>query len=275
LRTKRDTLRAVAEQNAEIAKLGMFEAPDGSLLDISNEIEAARQRTRLISAPFDHGRVSSSIRTRVSFASETTIAALHRLHAAGHKKIAVLNFASATSPGGGYLRGGSAQEETLCRATLLYDVLRLQSGFYEQNKALADAVYRDVLILSGSVPVIRDNWDQLIFSPFVCDILSCPAPNRTALMAKGADKGALTRADAAVASRIRLILDVAASLEPDVTILGAWGCGVFGNDPIDVARLFRAGLHAQQRLPNVHFAIPDLHSSQSGAAFVGTIEEGE
>ncbi len=275
MRTKRDTLRAVAEQNAEIIELGMYEAPDGRLVDISNELETARQRTSLISAPFDQGRVSSSTKTRVSFGDETTVSALHRLHAAGYKKIAVLNFASATSPGGGYLRGGSAQEEALCRATLLYDVLRLQPEFYEKNKAQADAVYLDALILSRSVPVIRDNWGQLISAPFVCDVLTCPAPNRAALIVKGADKGALARCDTALASRIQLILDVAASLEPDVTILGAWGCGVFGNDPIEVAKLFREGLRAQPQLSHVHFAIPDLHSGAVGAAFVETIEEGD
>ncbi len=39
------------------------------------------------------------------------------------KKVCVLNFASATNPGGGVVNGSSAQEECICRCTTLYPCL--------------------------------------------------------------------------------------------------------------------------------------------------------
>jgi uncharacterized protein (TIGR02452 family) len=63
-------------------------------------------------------------------------------------------------------------------------------------------------------------------------------------------------------TRINKVLSVAAGQGYDAIILGAWGCGVFKNDPQHVAKRFRAALTGDFagvfRL--VHFAVLD-HSS--------------
>ena len=42
------------------------------------------------------------------------------------KKVCILNFASATNPGGGVTKGSSAQEEAICRCSTLYANLKDQ-----------------------------------------------------------------------------------------------------------------------------------------------------
>lgn len=64
--------------------------------------------------------------------------------------------------------------------------------------------------------------------------------------------------EAQIATRIKKILDVAASQDVDVLILGAWGCGAFGN-PIDiVARVFRT------LLKNYHFETVEFALATTG-----------
>lgn len=94
--------------------------------------------------------------------------------------------------------------------------------------------------------VIRDHFHFLLPEPFPCAVLSCPAPNRTALIERDAGGRDLARADDAITRRIALILDTVASLKPGATILGGWGCGVFGNDPGLVAKRFVEALKAPE-----------------------------
>jgi len=265
--TRRDRLRAIAEENVKIFDLGLLEATDGCVVDISTALQDARSGSRVISAPVPARDGSPTDSTRVTLSDETTVSTLHRLNASGCRNIVVLNFASGTTPGGGYLRGGSAQEEALCRATSLHPALVAQAAFYQRNKDAGDAIYHDDLIMTPSLTVFRDDWHQLTSSPFLCNVLTCPAPNRAALDATSSGKHAIERADRALMTRIGLILDTAASLKPDVTILGAWGCGDFGNDPELVAQLFHRALRARLALSHVHFAIPDLEGSNVGRAF--------
>lgn len=55
------------------------------------------------------------------------------------KKIIALNFANAMYAGGGYILGGSAQEESLCRASMLYYTIKTQKRFYIKKQTSSTA----------------------------------------------------------------------------------------------------------------------------------------
>jgi uncharacterized protein (TIGR02452 family) len=170
--------------------------------------------------------------------NETTLAAARRL-SANHRTIA-LNFASAKNPGGGFLSGSEAQEESLARASSLYACLDGRS-MYPFHRRHGDSLYTDYVIYSPSVVVFRDDDGKLLETPFTCSFLTAPAPNAGAVLQRDPARGDELRQ--ALRRRIDKVLSVAAVEGYDAIILGAWGCGVFKNDPIEVAGQFQAALN--------------------------------
>ncbi len=169
------------------------------------------------------------------------------------KRCLALNFANAMFPGGAYILGGNAQEEALCRASLLYYTIRTQSQYYRRNRLHLLPDYTDTFILSRNVPIIRRNDGALLDTPICCDFLTAPAVNRrfAALMMSK------THLDAVMARRITGIVQLAATHSPDVIIFGAFGCGVFGNRREQVYPMFEEAI--RQYVPDeipVLFADP-------------------
>ena len=163
---------------------------------------------------------------------ENTIQAV--LNCTGSGRVIALNFANAMYPGGGYALGGNAQEESLCRASLLYYTIRTQKGFYRRNRLHILPDYTNVMIYSENVLVIRDDRGVLLETPVKCSFITCPAVNRT--FAKFLMTG--KRIDRIMRTRIKRIITLALMKEPDVIILGAFGCGVFGNKREKVLPVF-------------------------------------
>lgn len=147
-------------------------------------------------------------------------------------KIAILNFASYKNPGGKFLEGSSAQEESLCHESFLYNVLKeFEIEYYDWNRQnLNGALYQNRALYSPDVTFTIDG------ESYVVDVLTCAAPNKKAALKYG---HANERSNwDALMSRIRFVLDVAADNGVDTLILGAFGCGVFGQDPYHVAYIF-------------------------------------
>ena len=169
------------------------------------------------------------------------------------RRVCALNFANANFPGGAYVLGGNAQEEALCRASLLYYTIRTAHGFYRANHLHVLPDYTDTMIYSRHVPVIRDNAGNRLETPMNCDFLTSPAVNRTFAKFLMPQR----RIDRIMAGRIEKIIQLAAMQRPEVLILGAFGCGVFGNRREAVYPLFEAAIN--QYLPEdmeVIFADP-------------------
>ena len=166
---------------------------------------------------------------------ETTNEAAFRLvmeEGVGH--VVALNFASAKNPGGGFLGGAKAQEEDLCRSSALYVCQLEQPDFYASNRAERSMIYTDHILYSPEVPVFRDKR-ALLEDPFLLSFITAPAPNAGEARRHGESASAVR---AALRSRARQVLMVAAHQSHTTLLLGAWGCGVFRNDPAEVASAF-------------------------------------
>lgn len=152
----------------------------------------------------------------------------------------VLNFANAHHPGGGFLIGARAQEEALCRGSTLYASISSEKAkeIYRYNNTHPSAVESDYMLLSPEVCVFRDIGCEPLERPFMAAVITAPAPNRRGAALFASED----RIRETFLRRIRIILRVAADGGCGNLVLGAWGCGAFGNDPLMVAECFRTAL---------------------------------
>lgn len=166
-------------------------------------------------------------------------------------KTAVLNFASYKNPGGKFTEGSCAQEECLCHSSFLYNVLsRLDAEYYEWNRCHKNrALYLNRGAYSPNIVFNQDSQSV------TCDVITCAAPNKSA--AQKYLKVSDEENTEALKSRISFVLDLAKENEVEVLILGAFGCGVFGQDPREVASIFKECLETTHKcFKKVIFAIP-------------------
>ena len=185
-------------------------------------------------------------------------------------KIAVLNFASATNPGGGVKSGASAQEECLCRCSTLYPTLNqrwLWDQYFLPNRAANDPLHTDVCIYTPGVVICKTDESfpqRLPEEQFATvDVVTCAAPNLRRVPGNyhnpdASEAASVTRQQLFElhVKRAKHILHVAAANHVDCLVLGAFGCGAFQNDPNVVARAYAAALEEYRRyFDTIEFAI--------------------
>ncbi|MFF8602449.1 TIGR02452 family protein [Streptomyces sp. NPDC015232] len=244
-------LRALARENEDILAAGHYTAPDGRTVPLAEQLAAALDGTRLHGPEPVPATPATDRTTTLSVTGESSLAAARRmLREDPGTPVAVLNFASARNPGGGYLNGAQAQEEALCRSSALYATLLRAPAYYEHHRAERDPFYTDRVIHSPAVPVFRDDRGRLLDEPFTVGFLTSPAPNAGVIRRRTPELG--PRVPAALASRAERVLETAVAHGYRRLVLGAWGCGVFGNDPAEVAGAFRALLTGDGRFAR-HF----------------------
>ncbi|MFE8005874.1 TIGR02452 family protein [Streptomyces sp. NPDC057418] len=232
-------LRGIARETEAIVEAGHYRTPDGREVTIERALTAALSGTRLYGPEPVPVAVPDTDRTPVvEVTREGSLEAARRMTGASAAEVAVLNYASARNPGGGYLNGAQAQEEALCRGSALYATLLRAPEYYAHHRAERSAFYTDRVIHSPGVPVFRDDRGRLLDAPFTAGFLTSPAPNAGVIRRQEPDRAHLI--PAALASRAERVLEVAAVCGYRRLVLGAWGCGVFQNDPAEVAGAFRA-----------------------------------
>lgn len=155
------------------------------------------------------------------------------------KNVMVLNFASAISPGGGVKNGATAQEESLCRVSGLYQCLVNQKPFYNYHRTHRNYLYNNRIIYSPNVPVIKDNEGNLLDESRVISFITSPA-----VYAKYARMFFISdeKINSVMKNRINKLIDFIIEKSPDCAILGAFGCGVFKNNPNSIATMFKEAI---------------------------------
>ncbi|HZM78303.1 MAG TPA: TIGR02452 family protein [Candidatus Limnocylindrales bacterium] len=258
-------LAEAARQTVAIAESGRYRNSLGDEVSIREAVRAAVAGTRLYLPDTKLGDAiaDSDSAPQVEVTDESTLAAARRVGPGA----ACLVFASAKNPGGGFLGGAKAQEESIARSSALYPCLRSAPDFYAFHRAQRDLRYSDRVIYSPDVPVFRDDKLALLDKPYPATFLTAAAPNLGAIM-----RNAPHLADdvpAVFAQRTRRVLRVAAAHHHRRLVLGAWGCGAFGNDPVLVAGVFAEALREGAAFDLVVFAVRDnLPGTPAYQAFV-------
>ncbi|MNY17039.1 hypothetical protein D3C86_1503360 [compost metagenome] len=184
--------------------------------------------------------------TIIEVRNETTLNAAKRLKQnEGFDKIIALNFASARSPGGGFLRGATAQEESLSYSSGLYPCIVQMKEMYEYNEKHKSALYSDYTIYSPDVPVFRDDSFNFLEKPYNCSFITMPAPNAGVLKAREPHR--TNELEETMKRRIEKTLTIAINNGYEAIVLGAFGCGVFQNDPWKVAKYFSDFIYKDKR----------------------------
>jgi uncharacterized protein (TIGR02452 family) len=240
--------RAIARETVAIVDADGYQSPAGRAVRLADEIDAAVQGTRLYLPgetvavpPAEGGGVPV-----VEVTNETSLSAARRLSAVargagvGGERVGCLVFASARKPGGGFLDGAQAQEESIARASALHESLTAVPEFYSFHREHRDLLYSDRVIYSPGVPVFRDDDGTLLEEPYLVSFLTAAAPNLGAIMVN--QPASATRIWSVLDARARRVLEVAAANGHRTLVLGAWGCGVFRNDPASVAAIFAGNL---------------------------------
>ncbi len=169
--------------------------------------------------------------------NETTLSAARKLtQADDNANPLALNFASAKNPGGGFLKGSQAQEESLARASGLYPCIAQMQAMYNTNRQFRSCLYTDNMIYSPGVPVFRDDRDQLLEAPNLVSFVTAPAVNAGVVRRRGTEN--VGRIEDVMRGRMEKVLSLAVIHHHETLVLGAWGCGVFRNNSGDVARWF-------------------------------------
>lgn len=151
------------------------------------------------------------------------------------RKVCVLNFASATKPGGGVKNGRNAQEECLSRQSTLFFSLETQKEFYEYNKKVDNPYGTDYMIYSPNVLIIRDDDDNLVNAVKV-SVISSVAVDCSRLPEDQKDENKIY---SIMKNRCSRILKLCLNKGNDIIVLGAFGCGVFQNSPVMISQIFK------------------------------------
>lgn len=183
-----------------------------------------------------------------------TISALEKYSKLG--KTCILNMASAKRPGGGVEKGSNAQEESLFRRSNLWD--SIDKDFYPLK-------IDECLYTQDSIFFKDKNYN--IINPIKADVITIAAFNINEIkhfigpkILKFEELDKIIQYQKNTKDKIKLMLSIPHKFKTKNLILGAWGCGVYKNDPEKISQYFKEILINQgfsKLYDNIIFAIND------------------
>ncbi|KAF8341040.1 hypothetical protein F5887DRAFT_977897 [Amanita rubescens] len=263
--------KGIAEETIKAIENGSYTSK-GITYDLSQKTKESESGTRFYGADSnlsswrEASPATPSPRTEVSLLEISTLAgARHLSDRVPDAKIGILNFASTKNPGGGFLSGSQAQEESIARSSNLYSILMSPTAqqFYKLHRASPqDGFYSHSMIYSPGITVFRDdkaNWVE----PLQVDVVTSPAVNAGLMRGKLREKFEPEEIEAKIAAamkeRMARILYLFEKEGVKNVVLGSFGTGVFKNKVDMVARTWAEhlspGARFNQSFDHVVFAI--------------------
>jgi uncharacterized protein (TIGR02452 family) len=235
----------IAKETLEILEKGFYNNGQGEKVDIILIQKNAVDNTQLfkpeaLEALLSNTKKENNYQTQYEVTNETTCDAARRLVSEGVQDVMALNFASAKNPGGGFLGGALAQEECIARASGLYPSLLTAMEYYTYHRNLDTCLYSDHMIYSPAVPIIKDEGGSELDEPVCVTIITSPAVN--AGVVRRSEENNIEKIIPRMRVRVEKLLALCQNKKHTTLVLGAWGCGVFQNDPEDIAQLFLEAL---------------------------------
>ncbi|KAG8220419.1 hypothetical protein J3R82DRAFT_3110 [Butyriboletus roseoflavus] len=252
---KHDNLTNIADTTLKAIEAGSITFAN-SYLDLAAKVRFSNHNTRYY-PPNDTSASRwtldvpklPSTKTQVSILEIPTLAGARLLYdtlssLTSFGRIAVLNFASATRPGGGFLGGAQAQEESIARSSTLYPSLMTNTAqeFYKLHlRDRRGGFYHHAMIYSPSVVIFRNDAGEWV-TPFEVDVLTCAAVNANDVRNKNGTHADHAKVESTIEStmkeRMGRILSLMEQQGAKSLVLGSFGTGVFRNSVKMVARIW-------------------------------------
>lgn len=236
-------------------KKGEYVAPSGAtvLIDVSDCVNSTKfYSPQALERFVIDAATAPDVQTSIELVNETSLqGAIRLVSAKSYSRVGVLNFASARNPGGGFLNGAASQEESLARSSALYPSLQAAPQYYDIHRS-SNAAYTDAMIVSPDCLVFVDDEGTFLENPYVVDFITSAAPNAGVLASREG-------LNDIIEVRAAKVLGLALHRGIDALVLGAWGCGVFRNNPTTVALIFKELLEGpfKNKFSKVLFSVYD------------------
>lgn len=259
----REELKKLAEKTINISKNKSYKIGDEIInFDTQNHFVMFEDGIKL-------EKEKSSDKAKIEIYNESTIKAIHRM---ANGNLGVLNFASAKNPCGGFLGGSMAQEECLAYCSDLFlKQWPIASDYYYRHRENPNPFYTHTMFIDN-VTFFRDENFVLVKNPTECKVLTSAAVNLGVAKKQGKSE---KEANNIMKSRMRKILNCFIVSDCTDIILGAFGCGVFGNSAEKIATFWKELLYDEEYIyyfNNICFSVLDTNATKNYDIFCEVLQ---